>query len=109
MSDPQNIIHFFRREYKLLGKCLDLETLNKSEKLRLKKYKEAVYYGEIINGKRHGRGIMLYDNSRVYEGSWENDYKHGEGFEKFPNECVYQGDYVNGKPEGVGRYSWPNG
>ena len=66
VSDPQNLIHHFRREYKLLGNCLDLQALNKSDKLRLKKYKEAVYYGEIVNSKRHGFGIMVYDNTRVY-------------------------------------------
>jgi hypothetical protein len=35
----------------------------------MKKYKEAVYYGEFVNGKRHGCGIMIYDNTRLYEGN----------------------------------------
>ena len=88
---------------------MDLAKLHSSDSLKLKKYKESVYYGEYVNGKRHGKGIMVYNNGRVYEGDWECDYKHGEGYEKFARQCVYQGDYVNGRPEGVGRYSWPNG
>jgi hypothetical protein len=43
-----------------------MSQLNISENLKLKKYKESVYYGDFINGKRHGKGIMLYDNNRVY-------------------------------------------
>ena len=34
--------------------------------LKLKKYKESIYYGEIQNGKRNGTGIMLYNNGRLY-------------------------------------------
>ena len=47
---------------------VDIDALNKSRYTKLKKYKEALYYGEIVNGKRHGIGIILYNNSRVYEG-----------------------------------------
>jgi hypothetical protein len=50
----------------------------------LKKYKGAAYYGQIINGKRHGVGVMLYNN-RIYEGQWESDFKHGKGFELYNN------------------------
>jgi hypothetical protein len=82
-----------------------MDKLHTSSTLRLKKYKESVYYGDFINDKRHGLGIMLYDNSRVYEGNtwailgnWECDYKHGLGYERFTNLCVYEGNYVNGKP-----------
>jgi hypothetical protein len=42
--------------------------LHVSEKLKLKRYKTSVYYGEMKENKRHGKGIMLYDNGRVYEG-----------------------------------------
>ena len=55
--------------------------LRESPNLKIKKFKESAYYGEIVNGKRHGQGIMIYNNERVYEGLWENDYKQGKGFE----------------------------
>ena len=54
--------------------------LHASPKLKLKKYKEAVYYGDITDGKRHGQGILLYENGRIYEGNWECDFKHGQGY-----------------------------
>lgn len=38
--------------------------------MKLKKYKEATYYGIFIHGKRNGLGIMIYDNSRLYEGTF---------------------------------------
>jgi hypothetical protein len=49
--------------------------------LKLKKYKDSAFYGEIINGKRHGLGVMMYSNDRIYEGEWESDYKNGKGYE----------------------------
>lgn len=45
-----------------------IDELHKSEALKLKRYKECAYYGDMLNGKRHGRGIMVYHNNRVYEG-----------------------------------------
>ena len=54
--------------------------MHASPNLKLKKYKESVYYGEFINGKRHGKGIMIYDSKRIYEGDWENDIKIGQGY-----------------------------
>lgn len=52
----------------------------------------------MVNGKRHGQGIMLHNNERLYEGNWENDYKQGPGYELLANGSTYQGNYVNGKP-----------
>lgn len=59
---------------------LDIEGMKSSPHLKVKKFKESAFYGEIVNGKRHGQGIMIYNNDRVYEGHWENDYKHGTGY-----------------------------
>ena len=30
------------------------------------------YDGELQNGKRHGRGIMMYKNKDIYSGMWED-------------------------------------
>ena len=45
-----------------------MRQLSLSENTKLKKYKEAAFYGEFVNGKRHGLGIMMYKNRRIYEG-----------------------------------------
>jgi hypothetical protein len=97
------------KEYQPRSSILHLNQLKSSDHLKLKKFKEAVYFGEIVNAKRHGQGIMVYNNDRLYEGHWENDYKQGPGYEVLANGSTYQGTYVNGKPEGVGKYVWPNG
>ena len=83
--------------------------MRSSNNLKLKKYREAAYYGQIVNGKRHGQGVMIYNNDRIFEGNWERDYKQGMGYEEFPNSSSYLGQYINGKPEGIGKYTWANG
>lgn len=74
-----------------------MQKLRESPYLCIKKYRDGAFYGEIVNGKRHGMGIMII-GERVYEGEWEGDCRSGHGFEEFPNGCVYQGNFVNGKP-----------
>ena len=108
VSHPEQLVAQFK-EYEPKSDAVDVEALHNSENTKVKKFKESVFYGEMINGRRHGQGIMLYNNGRLYEGQWECDYKQGMGYEKFPNCSVYQGYYVNGKPEGVGKYTWANG
>lgn len=44
--------------------------LHASKNLKLKKYKESVYYGEFMNNRRHGKGVMVYDSNRLYEGNF---------------------------------------
>ena len=59
-------------------------------KIGIKRYKDAVYVGQIDqNGKRSGKGIMLYISGRKYEGGWSNDIRHGRGFERHPNNNTY--------------------
>lgn len=36
---------------------------------KIKKYKQAVYFGEFQDKMRHGLGIMVYQDSRLYEGT----------------------------------------
>ena len=59
---------------------LDMEALHSSPRLKLKKYKEAVYFGEFEGGKRTGKGIMQYQSGQVYEGEWLDDVRQGHGF-----------------------------
>jgi hypothetical protein len=54
--------------------------LHQNERLRLKKYKEAAYYGEYVGGKREGKGIMFYHNGQRYDGEWKADQRHGYGY-----------------------------
>lgn len=104
---PQQLLLFFK-EY-TPESDFSAAQVHRSAMTKCKRYKECVFYGEFLNGKRHGSGIMVYNNGRAYEGAWENDFKHGKGYERFANNSKYEGGFMNGKPEGVGVYVWANG
>ena len=73
------------------------------------KYKNAIFLGTVIKGKRHGKGVMKYRNGRQYEGFWEHDLRDGKGFERYPNGNTYFGQFKYGKAHGKGVYTWKNG
>lgn len=50
----------------------DFDNLKQSEGYIVKKFPEAIYMGQIKDGKRHGQGVMKYISNRVYEGEWNN-------------------------------------
>ena len=82
------------------------DELKKSKYYGIKKYDEAQYEGDIINGKREGFGILKYNNGRIYEGNWVNDRREGKGRERYSNGNIYEGDFKNSKAEGKGIYKW---
>ena len=55
------------------SKIFDYQQIRQSESFGFKKYTDAVYRGQIGNGKRHGYGVMVYKKNRVYEGQWAED------------------------------------
>jgi len=57
-------------EYAMESQVFDYDLLKQSDKYGIKKYSEAIYRGELINGKRSGLGVMVYRKARVYEGQW---------------------------------------
>lgn len=75
----------------LESKEVDLLALQEIDGFQILKYKDAIYAGIVITGKRHGKGVMKYRNKRQYEGFWEKDLRHGKGFERYPNGNTYFG------------------
>jgi len=69
-----------------------------------------VYEGQYSNGKRHGKGKMLYPNGDTYQGEWENDKMNGEGtyiyFTAKGEADVFSGTWVSGVKQGVGTYEF---
>lgn len=45
----------------------------------------SVYYGEIENRHRHGKGINIYPNGDKYEGEWIESIRNGDGIYTFSN------------------------
>ncbi|CAD8121411.1 unnamed protein product [Paramecium sonneborni] len=107
-QEAEEIIQKFRT-YKPYNKKFKYERLLKFENCRLKIYKDSYYFGQLINGKKNGLGVILSNNGRIYEGQFENDRKHGQGYERFPDKTSYEGTYINGKPDGKGKFLWANG
>ena len=62
-----------------------------------------VYIGEIIDGKRHGKGKMTYLDGSVYNGEWKNGSPHGYGeFFSKGMKTRYVGGWKNGVRSGQG-------
>jgi hypothetical protein len=52
-----------------------------------------------INGKMHGRGMMMYCNGDCYEGEWVDGRKGGKGVYKWKNGDFFAGKWMEGMPE----------
>jgi hypothetical protein len=62
-----------------------------------------VYKGDVLNGKRHGQGILLYaETGDVYQGDFENGLPHGSG-------KYIRGGKVDGSKDGIFEGLWDNG
>ncbi|KAL4456885.1 hypothetical protein ABPG74_014523 [Tetrahymena malaccensis] len=108
LQDHDSLLEFFKAYTVHNPDIITIDEILKSDHVKLKRYKQSVYFGDMINNQRCGKGIMIYFNGRAYEGEWQNDYKFGRGFELYPNGNRYEGYFVNGKSEGMGTYVWAN-
>ena len=69
----------------------------------------STYYGDWMNGKRHGLGKIVERNGYMYYGWWENDLRHGQGEANYPDGSTYDGDWKYNKRHGLGKKTWPDG
>ena len=60
------------------------------------------YYGDWVNGRRNGFGIMNYSDGSKYEGEWINNRKIGKGTYTWNNKNYYKGNFKNDKFNGEG-------
>ena len=61
-----------------------------------------VFSGYYKNGRKNGKGKIVYKDGAIYDGDWLNDNRHGRGkyvFQKY----VYEGDWLNDKANGKGK------
>jgi len=68
-----------------------------------------VFDGQLVNGKRSGKGRMAWANGQSYEGDWDNDVAEGEGTIVFANGDRYTGQVKDGMPQGRGRMQYASG
>lgn len=45
----------------------------------------AEYTGEYLDGKKHGKGTMIYPDGSKYIGQWKEGYRHGHGLYTYAN------------------------
>jgi antitoxin component YwqK of YwqJK toxin-antitoxin module len=73
------------------------------------------YKGDLVDGKRQGKGTSYFENGRTYYiGEWKNDTMEGKGqwYYSFTDAMFFEGTFVDGKqsegteyyPGGVVRY-----
>ncbi len=53
------------------------------------------YEGELVNGVKEGRGVLIYPNGDRYEGSWLADKMCGYGKYYYADGRVYRGMFFN--------------
>jgi hypothetical protein len=70
----------------------------------------AVYEGEWNDGKRHGKGVLYYNDERTsfYDGEWHNDARHGHGMMQYVSGSQYDGEWRNNRKHGKGTMRWVN-
>ena len=73
--------------------CTDIVSNHSNEK----------YEGALINGKKEGKGIYIYQNGSKYEGYFKNDKKEGNGIFYYANGDRYKGNFHEGNFEGTTR------
>jgi hypothetical protein len=74
-----------------------------------KQFKDGTYYGDLQEGKKHGKGKMIYLSGKIYEGEWKNGKKDGYGKMTYANGDVFEGEWKNNKRNGEGALTSKSG
>jgi hypothetical protein len=69
----------------------------------------STYYGDWMNGKRHGLGKIIERKGYMYYGWWEDDMRHGQGEANYSDGFIYDGDWKYDKKYGFGRITRADG
>ena len=71
-------------------------TPTSSSKIKRLQFRNGVYEGETNKEKRHGVGIMIFENGLAYFGEWADDHAHGQGNLLLPVGYVLRGTFQSG-------------
>ena len=66
------------------------------------------YCGEIANGRKHGKGSIVWRDGVRYVGEMREDKMEGHGVELYPDGSRYVGQFRNSSRHGLGQFVWPN-
>ena len=69
------------------------------------KWKDLIYYGELVYGYKHGCGTLIYPNGYSFEGFWKNNTANGFSMYLDDNDNVLiSGNKKNGKYDGLVKF-----
>uniref|UniRef100_A0A8C3QYU1 Radial spoke head 10 homolog B2 n=1 Tax=Cyanoderma ruficeps TaxID=181631 RepID=A0A8C3QYU1_9PASS len=66
------------------------------------------YSGYWVNGKRHGKGMICYDQEQTswYLGDWVNNVREGWGSRRYRSGNTYEGQWKQNLRHGYGQMKW---
>ncbi len=68
---------------------------------------DAVYEGEWFEGKKYGRGKIIFASGSIFEGSFKNDMKEGSGkMYYYPSGNFFEGEWKYDQKSGMGTMNW---
>jgi hypothetical protein len=73
------------------------------------RWAQQVYVGSWYQDQRQGRGTHRWDSGKSVTGQWYEGHLHGRIFCEWPGGRSYDGDCAKGKKHGRGIQTWPNG
>ncbi len=60
------------------------------------------YTGDMVDGKRNGKGFSRYADGTSYDGEWIDDKRQGFGIFTWPNGMKFEGEFINNVRNGKG-------
>ena len=70
--------------------------------VRTAKNNGKIYVGTIVQGKRHGKGVVFGLKGKIYEGQMRENQRSGLGVEIYEDGSFYIGGFNKNKREGRG-------
>uniref|UniRef100_A0A3Q4AHB1 Radial spoke head 10 homolog B n=1 Tax=Mola mola TaxID=94237 RepID=A0A3Q4AHB1_MOLML len=68
------------------------------------------YTGQWDQGKRHGQGVLYYNQDKTswYNGDWVKNSREGWGMRRYPSGNIYCGEWKSNLRHGEGTMRWLN-
>ena len=74
-KDPEKLerrdLDFEQEEdYQMISSLFSIDHICEAEEFAIKRTKNTLYRGTLVERRRQGLGVLIYENGRVYEGEW---------------------------------------
>lgn len=67
------------------------------------------FVGNVVNGKKQGKGTLYFANGDIFEGNWEDGVIQGQGIYYYTDGTKIIGTWKNGKRNGPATFYYENG